>query len=206
MRSANPLRCECHFKLQRIRCASCDGLLLYINEPPHDDLCDNFEGSEPEAETVQIWPEVSVSSEAVPDPVRECYDEAVAVRQKSLNLFATGLRRSLEAICEDRRIPKAPLSHRLQTLAFSNELAPRLLEITDVLRFVGNVGSHNDRNVTQAEAKVIDKCFRLLVEYLYEIPEQIRQLKRTLAVLTEKRLTELNNDAELNSDGTGKIQ
>jgi hypothetical protein len=187
------------------RCDACNKLLLYKNDPPHDDICDNFEGSEPEADTVLVWPESAVSSEAVPERVRECYDEAVSVRERSLNSFATGLRRSLEAICEDRGITNAPLGKRLQTLAFSNELAPRLIEITDVLRFVGNVGSHNDRSVTQDEAKVIDKCFRLLVAYLYEVPDQIRQLKQTLAVLAERHLNEPGNETPSKSGETGKI-
>jgi len=134
--------------------------------------------------------------------LRDCYDEAVAVRQTSLNSFATAIRRSLEAICEDRGITDTSLSKRLQTLAFSNELPPRLIEITDVLRFVGNVGSHNDRNVTQAEAKVIDKCFRLLVEYLYEVPDQIRQLKQTLAVLAERQLKEPTDETPSKSGET----
>lgn len=188
------------------RCDTCNELLLYMNNPPHDDICDNFEGSQPEADTVLVWPESRVSSEAVPERVRDCYDEATAVRPRSLNAFATGIRRSLEAICEDRGITNAPLGKRLQTLAFSNELAPRLIEITDVLRFVGNVGSHNDRNVTQAEATLIDNCFRVLVEYLYEVPDQVRQLKQTLAVLAERRLNEPSNETSSKSGETGKIQ
>jgi hypothetical protein len=136
------------------QCDACDGRLLYVNEAPHDDICDNFEGSQPEAETVLLWPDLTVVSEAIPERVRDCYEEAASVRQKSLNLFATGIRRSLEAMCDDRGISKAPLGKRLQTLAFSNELAPRLNQITDVLRFVGNVGSHNDRSVTKTEAKI----------------------------------------------------
>jgi len=50
-------------------CGTCNELLLYINNPPHDDICDNFEGSQPEADTVLVWPEFAVSSEAVPDRV-----------------------------------------------------------------------------------------------------------------------------------------
>jgi hypothetical protein len=188
------------------QCDSCDELLLYINDPPHDDICDNFEGSEPEADTVLVWPRLVVSSEAVPERVRECYDEAVAVRQRSLNSFATSIRRALEAVCEDREIVKAPLSKSLQALAFSGELAPRLIEITDVLRFVGNVGAHNDRDVTQVEAEVIDRCFRLIVEYFYEVPDQIRNLRQRLAGIEGRQLGEPSKGSASKPTENGKIQ
>jgi hypothetical protein len=161
---------------------------LYINDPPHDDICDNFEGTQPEAETILVWPELPDLSKAVPERVRDRYDEAAAVRDISLNSFATNIRRALEALCADRGMVKAPLGKQLQALAFANELSLPFSEIADVLRVVGNIGSHNDREVTLDEAKIIEKCFRLLVQYFYELPAEIRDLRKTLAGLAEKDL------------------
>ncbi len=169
------------------RCERCKELLLYINDPPHDDICDNFEGSD-EAETILVWPELSDLSEAVPERVRYRYNEAAAVRERSLNSFATNIRRALEALCADKGMVKAPLDKQLQALAFANELSPRFAEITDVLRVIGNIGSHDDRDVTFGEAQIIEKCFRLLVQYFYELPAEIRHLRETLAALAERDL------------------
>ena len=152
-----------------------------------------------------MWPKLAVSGEAVPEQVRNCYSEAIAVRKRSLNSFATNIRRALEAVCEDRGIVKTPLSKSLQKLAFSDQLAPRLNEITDVLRFVGNVGAHNDRGVTQGEAEVIDNCFRLLVEYFCEVPDQIRRLRRIVADVAENQLEEAGDSASKPPE-TGKLQ
>lgn len=188
------------------QCGDCGEMLLYVNRPPHDDICDKFEGSELEAETVIVWPELSVSDEAVPQRIRDCYEEAVAVRARSPNSFATSVRRALEALCDDRGITKGSLAKRVQLLTLANELPPPLLEIADVLRFVGNVGAHNDRKVSKAEVEVIDKCFRLLIEYFYEVPGKIRQLKQTLAELEEGTLSDPEIDRKTPKSDTKRIQ
>jgi hypothetical protein len=187
------------------QCSDCGEMLLYVNLPAHDDICDTFEGTE-EAETVLVWPELAVSSATVPQRVRECYDEAVAVRKRSRNSCATNIRRALEAVCDDRGIAKAPLNKRKQSLAFRGELSPRLIEITDVLRFVGNVGAHSDRDVTEQEVEVIERCFRLVIDYFYEVPEKIRQLKQTLAGITNEQLGESSDEDIGQSTKTENIQ
>lgn len=176
------------------RCEECKEVLLYVNNPPHDDICDVFEGSV-EADTVLAWPELAVAAEAVPQHIRECYDEAVGVRGKSLNAFAITIRRALEAICNDKAIPKGNLSNRLQTLSFNVELMPQFKQMTDVLRSIGNIGAHADRNVTKAEAEIVDRFFRLLIEYFYDVPQRMAELKEIWAKISAAEL--LIDDSEL---------
>ena|SRR5450755_118846 len=137
--------------------------------PPHDDCSDRFEGSLVE-ETILAWPEAGGSHEAVPRAVRDYYEEAVVVRKSSLNSYAINIRRALEAICADRGIDSGPLGKRLQMLAFKDGLAPRLNDMTLLLKRVGNIGAHADRRVTGDEARLIDKTFNLIVDYFYNIP------------------------------------
>jgi hypothetical protein len=164
-------------------CDLCKEVLLYVNHPPHDDLADCFEGSV-EADTVLVWPDSGGSQQSIPELVRDYYQEAGVVRNVSLNAYAISLRRALEAVCTDRGIDtRPPLAQRLQLLAFKDEMATRLNGMTLFLKDVGNIGAHADRNVTQDEARLINKLFRLIVDYLYVVPDEITKLKSTWAKL-----------------------
>ena len=186
-------------------CEACKELLLYVNHPPHDDCSDRFEGSL-EAETILAWPEAGGSHEAVPGAVRDYYEEAVVVRKSSLNSYAVNIRRALEAICADRGIDSGPLGKRLQMLVFKDELAPRLNHMTLLLKRVGNIGAHADRKVTDYEARLIDKTFKLIVDYFYNIPNEIKQLQQALAEMPAAQTSESTEEPNTENISTGKVQ
>jgi hypothetical protein len=187
-------------------CDACKELLLYVNHPPHDDCSDRFEGSVVE-ETILAWPEAGGSHDAVPEAVRGYYEEAVLVRKSSLNSYATNIRRALEAICADRGIDNGiPLGKRLQMLAFRDELAPRLNDMTILLKKVGNIGAHADRKVTSDEARLIDKVFKLIVDYFYNIPNEIKQLQQALAGMPASQTSESTEEPNTENISTGKVQ
>ena len=162
-------------------CESCLDVLLYVNEPYHDDLTDSFEGSW-DCPTKLVWPPQIETPQSLPDGVpervRELHDEAQRVRARSTASFAVNVRRALEAIATERGYAVGPLHQRLQQMAFKGVLPPVLAEASGLLRVVGNKGAHAEDDVSADEAEQLDRFFRLLLDYLYIVPAELAQLTK----------------------------
>jgi hypothetical protein len=81
-------------------------------------------------------------------------------------------RRCLEAITVDQGENAGTLKNRLERLATRNVLHPSLVEWSNELRLVGNVGAHFDpiSDVSQEDARQLLNFLRELLKYLYELP------------------------------------
>jgi uncharacterized protein DUF4145 len=161
-------------------CGTCHQLLLYweqgdpANEGPSGPL-DYFRQSG------LIWPEAALPKNAVPAPVAAIYQEAAVVKRLSANSFAVQIRRALEAVCADRGASGRSLYEMLTELARRGDLPPVLVEMTDVLRLLGNVGAHaSDRTVRPSQVDALDEFFRAVIEYVYIAPARLRRFRDTL--------------------------
>jgi hypothetical protein len=85
---------------EAIVCETCSSVLLY------DGVSHSETGYWPEL----AYRETSALSEAVPETVLEIYQEASIVKQNAPNAFAVMIRKSLEAICDDRSVSKGSLA------------------------------------------------------------------------------------------------
>ena len=107
-----------------------------------------------------------------------CYREAKRILRIAPTAYAVQIRRSLEAICDDRGAVKGVLQKRIQDLAFKNEIPPVLAEMSEILRVLGNIGAHaSEHQISVYDAKIIDEFFRSIVEYVYEAPNRIREFR-----------------------------
>src|SRR5271166_4209224 len=113
-------------------CATCHDISLYSHLEPL-----GFE------QATLVYPEGDSLHRSVPAQVASNYSEAKRIQTISPNAFAMLIRRSLEALCDDRGAPPGVLAKRLQALAEKGEIPPVLAEITSVLRSLGNAGAHN---------------------------------------------------------------
>ena len=162
-----------------VSCETCDRGLLYLSglpdAPAHQLINAPFslEGRE------LVWPQGNELHEAVPDPVRVCYNEACAVKRVAPNAFANQVRRSLEALCRDRGAQGRVLAQSLKELADRGEIPPVLAEMTDILRFLGNIGSHAAEEQVEPEyVDAIDDFFKAVVEYV--APYRVKEVKAEL--------------------------
>lgn len=165
------------------RCCTCDEGLLYRTTAVYD-------GPVTHAASVQfrlyecelIWPQPSSLHISVPVTVRKCYEEAAAIKSLAPNAFANQIRRSLEALCKDRNTTGGVLAQKLKDLAERGEIPPHLASMTDVLRKLGNMGSHaGDEEVDPSYVPVIDDFFRAIVEYVYIAPHRVAEFEARLA-------------------------
>ena len=101
-------------------------------------VCVSFTLAEREANL--RYPKGDILDKSVPSSVSANYREAKRVQKVSPNGFAVLIRRTLEALCNDRDVPAGRLQKRLETLAQLGEIPPVLAEITSVLRTLGNSG------------------------------------------------------------------
>ena len=173
------LTCVCYVAV----CETCNNILLYqafINIPEDE----NFHLTD------LIWPDRGVLHRAVPKAITECYAEAARIKNLAPNAFAVQIRRALEALCDDRGTKKGTLQHRLRDLASRGEIPPVLVEMTDVLRLLGNIGAHAaDQSVKPGHVHSIDGFFRAIIEYVYVAPSKLKEFHDTLAHLGTKQDT-----------------
>ena len=146
------------------------------------DLC-IFEGVavDEENEGVLVYPQDTTLAKSIPEKVASNYREAKRVQKTSPNAFAVLIRRALEALCDDRKVPEGKLYVRLEYLAKNSEIPPVLAEITSVLRELGNSGAHNaEHEVTVPMTWSMDKFFQSLVEYVYVAPASLEEFRRSM--------------------------
>jgi len=164
-------------------CETCNNVLLY-QAVIHIVEDENFHLAD------LIWPDRGVLPEAVPKAIAECYAEAARIKNLAPNAFAVQIRRALEALCDDRGTKKGTLQHRLQDLASRGEIPPVLVEMTDVLRLLGNIGAHAaDQSVKPGHVQAIDDFFRAIIEYVYVAPSKLKEFRDRLADFGAKQDT-----------------
>lgn len=128
-----------------------------------------------------MWPQPGDLHPSVPESVRRIYSEASAIKSRAPNAFANQIRRSLEALCKDRGTNKRVLAQSLKELSSRGEIPPTLADMTDVLRQLGNIGSHaGDQEIDPDYVDVIDDFFRAIVEYVYIAPHKVNEFKARL--------------------------
>lgn len=128
------------------------------------------------------YPETGELHDAVPDSVRDTYQEAFGIKAKAPRGYAILIRSAIEGICDDKAIPKRNLQQRLEKLAAAGFVPPTLAKMTDVLRTLGNAAAHDVvRKVTIPMTWAIDGFFRAVVEYVYVAPAKLEAFQAALS-------------------------
>ncbi len=164
------------------QCQSCLEALTYRHIDSRNSVPEISHGQFDLSKYELVWPKPSGLHDCVPPLVRKIYAEAAVIKTRAPNAFANQIRRSLEAVCKDRGAASKTLAQNLTDLAQRGEIPQTLTEITDVLRQLGNVGSHaGDDDIAPEYVDVIDDFFRAIIEYVYIAPHKVSQFKARLA-------------------------
>lgn len=158
-------------------CSTCNDLSLYLIIDDDDD-------------TMRLeYPKSHILEASIPLPIRKNYAEAKLLQKRSPNAFAVMIRRSLEALCDDKNVRSGTLRDRLKALTESKEMPPILAEASSALRLLGNAGAHHtNEDITIPQTWKIDKLFLAVVEYIYIAPKLIREFNDT-----QKKNTQTGN-------------
>ena len=167
------------------RCLSCYGALLYHYSGAF--MPGFSHGRFHLADYELLWPKPAELHLSVPKAVARIYAEAALIRARAPNAFANQIRRCLEAVCKDRGATANTLAQKLEQLAARGEIPQTLVEMTDVLRHLGNMGSHaDDEDVDPSYVGVIDEFFRAIIEYVYIAPFKVAEFKKRLAAAQDR--------------------
>lgn len=167
------------FHYQLTECGTCSGILLWKEDvdaagPRAYEIL-----SQPFARL--LWPKSAELHECVPESVRRCYTEAAKIKALAPNAFANQIRRSLEAVCRDRGASQNSLASSLKELASKGDIPPVLAEMSDLIRVIGNMGSHaSEDDVPPTFVPAIDDFFNAVIEYVYVGPYRISHTKSQL--------------------------
>ena len=168
-----------HFLLTQ--CQTCAEGITYRHIDPRNTGLELSHGRFDLSQYELVWPSTNDLHQCVPQSVRKIYAEASAIRTRAPNAFANQIRRSLEAVCKDRGATGRVLAQSLAELAQRGEIPKILSEMTDVLRTLGNVGSHaGDEEIPLEYVEVIDDFFRAIIEYVYIAPHKVSEFKARL--------------------------
>jgi hypothetical protein len=156
-------------------CETCGHVLLYDNMG--DQASDeNFHHA------ILEYPNSGYLHGSVPELISKTYEEAYRIRTIAPNAFAVQIRRALEAICVDRGEKGGNLSKMLKSLAQKGEIPPVLVDASDILRLLGNIGAHGlSESVSPLQAYALDEFFIVIIEYLYVAPSKIQAFKSSMA-------------------------
>jgi hypothetical protein len=154
-------------------CESCRRLLLYQDQS-WGHVRANFRRSElaSQSEPELLW--------WVPDNVLQHYFEAERVRHQSPNAFAVQIRRSLEALCDDRGAVAGHLNKRLNDLVGKGILPAVLGDAAAILRQLGNRGAHHGRDLDRFDVYRIEEFYRAIIDFVYTIPHRIHEVGRAI--------------------------
>jgi hypothetical protein len=155
-------------------CETCNHILVYraVEDIPDDKY---FTSGDLE------YPESGELHSSVPKTVSKIYSEALQIKSLAPNAFAVQIRRALEALCEDRGAKNGTLQKMLNELSTKGEIPSTLIEVTDLLGLLGNIGAHAPEDSVQPwQVRTIDEFFRAIVEYVYIAPSKIKEFREGL--------------------------
>lgn len=122
-------------------------------------------------------------SSPIPEEVARVYRDAWPLRHTAPGAFANQIRRALEFVCKDRGAAGRTLKEQLTDLAKRNVFPPELVEIADLVREVGNRGSHADaKEVDIWDAELVDELFKTLLRFIYLGPSHAKRMRQRLSM------------------------
>ena len=128
-----------------------------------------------------LWP-VSVRefSSTIPESLRLEHKEARACfNNAAYTATVVMVRRTLEGVCSENGVKKAPLISALKEMQNQGLIEGRLLEWAQELRVLGNEGAHfTGRRVSREDAQDALALAEALLDYLYVFSAQFAEFKR----------------------------
>lgn len=160
-------------------CVTCKHILLYSiwgNDHGEESYSDIFDDSYLE------YPDSPHLNIAVPQRIREIYEEAGRIKLSSPNGFANQIGRAIEALCKDRGAKGKNLHQQIKDLVERKELPATLADALVLLKDLRNVGAHdNEIPIKLSQVDTIDKFFRAVVEYVYVTPRTVKALRESMS-------------------------
>ncbi len=154
------------------QCSTCECPNIYGEFEPHlkytNRLISDYD---------YIFPKSSLLNENVPETLRKLYNGIYHLRHQAPNAFANQIRRGLELICEEQKAVGKTLFNKIKDLSTKGKFPGHFQDFTDLIRIVGNMGSHaSEEEIDIWDAELLNDFFLIVVEYLYVAPKKVKEL------------------------------
>ena len=136
----------------------------------------------PEPEILSVWPSIvpPYSHPAIPQDIRTSFvalQKVLLMMEDSPWMAISSCRTILEKAVKDLGGTGSILIHRIKDLQDKGWLAGILVEWAETIRLLGNNATH-DAEGTFAEAKELVEFTKLFLQYMYEFPAAVKELRQ----------------------------
>jgi len=147
----------------------------------------NSEGEYYDTEEV-LYPANRYDSTGVPEFIESSFNAALKVKQIDSAICLLSLRRTLEAICKDKKAEGNNLEKKIEYLINKGVLPSGLEDACWVIRQLGNDAAHADNAVFYtSEVNQVISFVELILEYLYSAPIKMNKLKERIDNMKSKK-------------------
>jgi hypothetical protein len=154
------------------RCEICSHPALFFRE----DVGDGFEGDS----YYRLWPthERHIGF-ALPDIVRQSYDEAVKCENAKAHLAAVVMvRRALEAVTKEYEPSARTLHAGMKALLTKGIISQELSDWGDQLRVIGNLGAHaTSEKIDALDVREAIDFLQAMLEILYDLRPRFEKMR-----------------------------
>lgn len=179
---------QSHIKWQILLCSRCDLVHVwrYVTDTTPVFMEYKADGEpyfEYETYSTVIDPQLFREFSYLPHEIRQAYNSAQKLFLIDVNAYAVRIGQILELICDDKQIKKGHLIKRLAELAKQIDIMPpTIASIADSIRDLRNYGAHVKAHpVIRQDAIIMQKLCEIILEYVYEAPATLEQLKEQIA-------------------------
>lgn len=168
-------------------CTACGRLILsddYGGQLPPD-LFDRAE---------VLYPNSQLSNESIPHEVRVTYESAKRIQNLNPEAFSMSVRKCIEIICKLHGVEKGSLANKLKKLCEQQSLPDLIAEAADSIRLIGNQAAHDIEDIHPINAQQIDDFFKVLVEYIYILPNKLKWFKHINSIPEGKETPPITKD------------
>lgn len=138
-----------------------------------------------------LYPFETMEKNNIPKNVAAAFESALKVRQIDGAICAIAIRRTLEMMCKDKGEQGKNLYIMLKALSDKGILPPILNDMASVLREIGNSAAHaDDKEFNPDIVSPMIEFTKIILDYVYNLPEQIEQIQDRIGKKTNEPLIE----------------
>ena len=149
-----------------------------------------------------LFPDVNAyepASDDMPSDVKDIYDEAAAIANKSPRAAAALLRLALQKLCKSLKCEGDNLREQIERLAESGQVSSDVIQAADIVRLVGNDAVHPDRVGVDIEndsgvVPVLFQFINLIAEKAISEPKRTKEaIAKLSAAFPDSKKTKPQN-------------
>jgi hypothetical protein len=163
-----------------VKCKTCKGISLYTD----------IDGMGLFPDTTHLcYPKPPRLGEGIPKAISALFEEALKIENLSPEAFVMLIRKVLEHICKDQKAKGKNLKEQIQSLGRQGIIPSTLLQMSEVLRLIGNIGAHDvTYKIDFLETQEIKNFIIVILEYVYILPAKVNKLNESIERKKESKL------------------